>query len=241
MANVEGINNRMAGVSIEDEENEEIIFGEEVEEDLNKFELCLVGCFLTEKNINTRAMKTKLADIWRPGSGINIKDLKPGIFLFQFYHKDDLHWVLDGGPWTFDGAMLVVNTISRGEDPINVPLHELKFWVQIHGLPSGFMSEVVGKHLGNFFGTFLSYDPNNNTSIWRESMRLKIRVDARKPLKRKKKICKKDGTECIVHCKYERLGDFCFICGLVSHTERFCRIKHDTNTDEHVKEWGGWL
>lgn len=54
------------------------------------------------------------------------------------------------------------------------------------------MSEVVGKQLGNFFGNFIQYDLNNNSSIWREFMRLRIRVDIRKPLKRRKKICKKD-------------------------------------------------
>lgn len=72
-------------------------------------------------------------------------------------------------------------------------------------------------------------------------MRLRIKVDVRKPLKRKKKICRKDGTEIIVQCKYERLGDFCFICGLVTHTERFCRAKQDESGTEITRDWGGWL
>lgn len=90
--------------------------------------------------------------------------------------------------------MLVINTISYGEDPLKVPLHELQFWVQIHGLPTDFMTEQVGKQLGNFFGYFVLFDPNNNTSIWHESMRSKVKIDVIKPLKRKKKICRKDGT-----------------------------------------------
>lgn len=99
----------------------------------------------------------------------------------------------------------------------------LNIWIQVHDLPAGFMSEAVGKQLGNFFGEFLLYDEKNNSSIWRECMRLKIRIDVRKPLKRKKKVIKKDGQEFVVTCKYERLGDFCFSCGgVVSHTERFC-------------------
>lgn len=170
-----------------------------------------------------------------------IKEIKTGAFLFQFYHKDDLQWVYKGGPWSFDNAMLVLNTISVGEDPLKVPLVELQFWVHIHGLPMGLMTEKVGKQLGDFFGTFLSYDPNNNISIWRESMRIKILVDVRKPLRRKKKICRKDGTDCVVQCKYERLGEFCFICGLVTHTERFCRNKVETKGKEIVREWGTWL
>lgn len=173
--------------------------------------------------------------------GISIKDIKPGLFLFQFYHAEDLQWVRNGGPWSFDNALLVLNVIKPGEDPTKVSLFELEFWIQVYNLPVGYMSEAVGKQLGNFFGTFVEYDSKNNSSIWREYMRLKIRVDVRRPLKRKKKICKKDKTEVIVNCKYERLGDFCFICGLLSHTERFCRKKFDNVGSTSLREWGAWL
>lgn len=135
----------------------------------------------------------------------------------------------------------MLNTIGPGEDPTKVALVEIDFWIQIYALPVGYMSEVVGKQLGNFFGRFLEYDTKNNSTIWREYMRLKIRVDVRNPLKRKKKICKKDKTEVIVHCKYEKLGDLCFICGLISHTERFCKKKVDGEGTSEPREWGGWL
>lgn len=103
------------------------------------------------------------------------------------------------------------------------------------------MSEAVGHQLGNFFGEFVSYDPKNDSSIWRECMRIKIRLDVRKPLKRKKKIKRRNGSEFVVSCKYERLGDFCFACGLVTHTERFCRKSLDTRSEGGVQEWGSWL
>lgn len=232
---------QMAELNIENEENEELVFEEGVEEELNRFELCLVGRFLTEKNINGRVMKTKMTDIWRPARGITIKDIKPGLFMFQFYQMDDLMWVKNGGPWSFDNALLILNTIAPGEDPTKVALVEVDFWIQIHNLLVGYMYEVVGKQLGNFFGKFLEYDSKNNASIWREFMRLKIRMDVRKPLKRKKKICKKDKTEVIVHCKYKKLGDFCFVCGFLSHTERFCKKRMDGEEMVVAKEWGVWL
>lgn len=211
-----------------------------MEEDTNRFDLCLVGHFLTKKGINTRVMKTKLSDIWRPAMGITIKDITPGLFLFQFYHQDDFDWVRNGGPWSFDNALLVLNVIKTGEDPTKVALVEMDFWIQIYNLPVGYMSEAVGKQLGNFFGTFLEYDAKNNASIWREFMWLKIMVDVRKPLKRKKKICKRDKTEVIVQCKYERLEDFCFICGLLSHSEHFCKQKFEGESPM-IREWGTWL
>lgn len=103
------------------------------------------------------------------------------------------------------------------------------------------MSEAVGKQLGNVFGEFLEYDMKNNTSIWREYMRVKIRLDVRKPLKRRKNIMRKTGVEVIVSCKYERLGEFCFSCGIISHTDRFCRRFLDKRIEAEAKEWGSWL
>lgn len=86
---------------------------------------------------------------------INIISLKPGVFLFQFYHKEDMKWIMSNSPWSFDGAMLVINKIEAGEDPLKVSLIEMEFWNQIFDLPSGYMAESVEKQLGNFFGKFV--------------------------------------------------------------------------------------
>lgn len=77
MASEENIERFMADLDITNVENEELVFDEEFEETGNRFELCLVGKFLTEKNLNIRAMKSKLADVWRPAMGISIKTLTP--------------------------------------------------------------------------------------------------------------------------------------------------------------------
>lgn len=120
-------------------------------------------------------------------------------------------------------------------------LFEVEFLIQVYDLPVGYMSESIGKQLGNFFGTFVHYDSSNNSSIWREFMRLRIKVDARRPLKRKKKICKKDKTGVVVHCKYEKLGEFCFVCGLLSHTKGFCPKRLMVGNDAVSRDWGRWL
>lgn len=241
MVRYRNIDEQFANLNVKDEKNEDLTFEGDIEEEVNKYELCLIGRFLTEKNINTRSMKIKMEDIWKPAMGINIKELETGIYLFQFYHKEDKLWVMNGGPWSFDNAMLLIEEIPIGEEPLKVPLWFMNIWIQVYDLPSGFMSEAVGQQLGNFFGEFIAYDAKNNSSIWREFMRIKIRLDVRKSLKRKKKIKRKNGSEFVVLCKYERLGDFCFACGLVTHTERFCRKSLDNRGDSGVKEWGTWL
>lgn len=240
MAENDDINQRMENMGIEEEENAGFMLEGDVDESNNRYELCLVGRLLTEKSINTRMMKTRLADIWRPTMGINIKDMDQGMFLFQFFRKEDMQWVTNGGPWSFDNAMLALEKIERGESPATIKPCFVSIWIQLYNLPMGYMLETVGKQLGNFFGEFMEYDARNNTSIWRDCMRVRIKIDVRKPLKRKKKIIKKDGSEIIVECKYERLGEFCFSCGLVSHTDRFCRVNL-TGDEAKGKDWGSWL
>lgn len=134
MANVHDLDEQMADLNIEEEENEELVFEGDVEE-VNKYDLCLVGRFLSEKSINVKAMKSKLADVWKPAMGINIKEIDSSLFLFQFFHKEDLQWVLNGGPWSFDNIMLVLNMIPPGESPVRVPLFFLNIWIQIYDLP----------------------------------------------------------------------------------------------------------
>ncbi|KAL8149468.1 hypothetical protein AgCh_006469 [Apium graveolens] len=220
MARYKNLDDQLADLKIEEEENEDFTFEEGVEE---------------------QGDDNKIGRHMEANDGVNIKEIDPGIFLFQFYHREDLLWVCNGGPLSFDNAMLVVSKIPAREEPLNVPLWSLEIWIQIHDLSKGFMPEAVGKQLGDFFGEFVMYDGKNNASIWVEYMRVKIKLDVRKPLKRRKKIKRKNGTEFVVSCKYERLGDFCFAYGQVTHTERFCRRNLDNRGEESLKEWGGWL
>lgn len=179
-----------------------------------------MGRLLTEKNINVRAMKSKIVDIWKPAIGINIKELDSGIFLFQFYHREDLLWVMSEGPWQFKNVMLSIDLIPDTDDLFKVPLWQQNIWIHIHDLPTGLMTKSAGKQIEIFCGKFLKYDHKNNTNIWKESMITRAKLDVRKPFKRMKKITRRNGVEVVVICKYERLENFCFIYGFVTYIEQ---------------------
>lgn len=53
--------------------------------------------------------------------------------------------------WAFDNAMLLIDVILPSMEPVNMPLFFMDIWIQLHDLPTSFMSEVVGRQLGNFF------------------------------------------------------------------------------------------
>lgn len=51
-------------------------------------------------------------------------------------------------------------------------------------------------------------------------------------------MCKKDKSEFVVNCEYEKLRDFCFVCGLLTRTERLCKKKLDGELSDTAREWG---
>jgi 14-3-3 protein epsilon len=233
-------NPNLEGLSIHEEEEEGFCFDfdEEGEEQVN-LQWCLVGRFLCERPIHFKSMRIRMADLWRPVRGVTIKEAKPGLFLFSFAHPLDMEGVLNGGPWTFDNNMLLLERAHLGVQIENIPLFHADFWVQVHNLPTGLMKESVGVKLANYIGTFLEYDKNNKTSFWSQYMRLRVKVDVRQPLKKDTKVKDRAGEWCTVNFKYEKLGVFCFVCGLMGHAENKCLVRYSMENDDGKREWSG--
>ncbi|XP_057811738.1 uncharacterized protein LOC131025974 [Salvia miltiorrhiza] len=229
---------QMAGLNIEGEDDEIFIDDEVAEESSVSVDLCLVGRFITEQPINFTLMRSRMAGVWRPGKGVFMKDIGQGRFIFQFFHEVDLKRVYDGGPWAFGNFPLILHRLRRGEFPLTVPLDILPFWVQIHDLPAGYLTEGVGKLLGNFIGKFMEYDSTNSTGVWRQYMRVRVGVRVSEPLKHFKKLKNRDGSTFVVKFKYERLNIFCFLCGRLGHSESFCEMLFNPEAKDTERQWG---
>ncbi|PNX97372.1 ribonuclease H, partial [Trifolium pratense] len=87
------------------------------------------------------------------------------------------------------------------------------------------------------FGEFLEYDKNNNNSFWRQYMRIRVKVDVRLPLKKDTKVKNKAGEWCTVNFKYEKLGVFCFVCGIMGHAENKCGVRFAMEHDDGTRGW----
>lgn len=232
----------LENLTLSNEEEDELVLDDgEIQDTAVSVELCLVGRFLTDQTINFNLMKSRMAAVWRPGKGLFVKDIGQGRFIFQFFHAIDLNRVFEGGPWSFGVFPLILHKLKVGEFPHRVALNALSFWIQVHDLPAGYISENIGRQLGNFIGKFQEYDMSNSSSVWRQYMRIRVAVDVGVPLKRCKKIKKGDGSSFVVHFKYERLQIFCFICGRLGHSESYCDKIFTLGEGETKREWGAWL
>ncbi|KAA3459484.1 reverse transcriptase [Gossypium australe] len=216
--------NGLAGLSLDEEEDAVLQIQAKQVEERREETFRLVGCFLTASVINFSTMKNTMANLWNPVRGVNIRDLGEKRYLFQFYHRMDLERVLKGCPWTFNNHLLVLHVIQWGEDPLRIPLIKASFWIQIHDIPTGFYSENLAIQLGNFLGEFMEYDGSSLGKENRNYMRIRVKIDVRRPLKKRKQIlCY--GRLSYVKFRYERLSLFCFFCGRLGHNDLFCDAK----------------
>ncbi|WOG91293.1 hypothetical protein DCAR_0310541 [Daucus carota subsp. sativus] len=192
------------------------------------YSLCLVGSFLSDRKVNFSAMKDTLASIWRPVKGVYMEETSyPNLFIIKFFHKLDMQRVLDDGPWTFNQQVFLLKKLEGEEQLSELKISELFIWLQIYDLPIGFHSEVIFKSIGNYVGKFLSSDPKNLNGIWRNYQRIKVAIDVNKPLKSKMRIKRAGGDWLWINFKYERLPSFCFFCGVIGHSEKFCESLFD--------------
>lgn len=66
---------------------------------------------------------------------------------------------------------------------------------------------------------------------------MRVQLDVRQPLRRKKKVSFNLGNISYVTFKYERLMLFSFFCGRLGHSDSFCQIKMDLGFEVGSMTW----
>ncbi|CAN0875424.1 hypothetical protein LINGRAHAP2_LOCUS10826 [Linum grandiflorum] len=62
---------------------------------VDDYTLCALGTFITERSINFNAMRTQMANLWKPHEGISISDKALGNALGSFLTYDEYNMYLD--------------------------------------------------------------------------------------------------------------------------------------------------
>ncbi|MBA0581903.1 hypothetical protein Gorai_024064 [Gossypium raimondii] len=74
-------------------------------------------------------------------------------------------------PWKMNTG----DEMKEGDDPQKLLLFFVNFWVQVHDLPKGLMSEQMVTQFGNFVGRFVSYNAKASSKGF---IRIRVAIDA---------------------------------------------------------------
>lgn len=207
---------------LDDEDEAMQIQGVAVNQQTNDLNYCVVGRLVTDRPIKFPFFKDTIPSVWRPAMGVSFREIQPKLYLFQFYHEADVRRILMDGPWSYEQNLLVLKRIEGNEDPEAVDLSRAEFWVQVHHLPARFRTEAVLDAIGTFLGSFVKSDESNFDGSWRTIYRIRVELDITRPLKKKMKMKRDDEAWVVVEFRYERLPTFCFLCGIIGHSDKYC-------------------
>ena len=84
---------------------------------------------------------------------------------------------------------------------------------------------------------------NDKELIGGDFLRVRVEVDVSRPFCRGRKVVLEDDKEIWVYFKYEKLPNFCYWCGMVSHVDKECEIwlANKGKSLAAKQEYGAWL
>ena len=142
--------------------------------------------------------------------------------------EKDKVWVRQS--WSFNKALIVLVDFDGYSSPSDVNMDWCPFWVQVHGLPLGLMSEKVGIVLGEALGEVLDVDSSDDQLAWGRRMQIRVNVNVHKPLRMGKVISLEESKKVLAMFKYEKLSDFYYCCGRLDHQEMECETARSEGT-----------
>jgi hypothetical protein len=185
-----------------------------------------VGKVISEKAARVDVLEASLGKIWCPRSGMECRALGENMFLFIFLQASGKLRALEEGPWMLLNELIDMADYDGTKTIDEISFTHIPIWVRVTKMPLGMMNQWYGEAIGNQVGEFLEMEKEEDGSVVGQFLRIKVKLDIGKPLMRGVTLCgeDKDGGGKDIWCPlmYEFIPDFCYLCGIIGHTDKFC-------------------
>ncbi|KAF4379382.1 hypothetical protein F8388_013600 [Cannabis sativa] len=188
----------------------------------------LFGKIVLSRNFTPKDVEQTCSNLWKTRTRVeptNNALAGPNTFQFFFESGVDSKRVLDHGPRCINGHMLVLLSWSSGFGAKELSFNSIWFWVQIHFLPNDYYSKVNANVLGALAGTVVNIELDELKPVtWKKWIRVQVDVYVNRPLCSGCFFKVANGKNKWIQLKYEKLGTFCYLCGMLGHQRRDCSL-----------------
>ncbi|TXG49086.1 hypothetical protein EZV62_024961 [Acer yangbiense] len=163
-------------------------------------------CKLLSANMVNREAFCVFLRIWRTLECVDVEVINGNIFSFTFKNDRDRQHVLNGGPWSFDKALLVLEAPVGKGDIQGMQFNRVVFWIQIHNIPLLCMTSEIGQFLSGMIGEVKEIDIGKTGKCVGKYIRVRVVINVDVPLRRILRVdIMQDGKEIVMMLMYERL------------------------------------
>ncbi|BFG26669.1 hypothetical protein CerSpe_129430 [Prunus speciosa] len=198
----------------------------------------LVGCIIASKIPNIGAIKNILRKAWSPFGEVKISHVKDNIFSIVAPDDATAAQIVDSSPWSVMRHCFSVKLWPQDMAMEELPTHMVQYWVQAHGLPFNLMNKECARKIGEKIGDVITLEDKGGS---RGYLRFRADFDSRNPLVKGFWLPRRDGTTTWVEFCYEKLGDFCYGCGRLSHKLNTCPSAPANTPNEGESGYGNWM
>ncbi|XBH72903.1 hypothetical protein VPH35_100106 [Triticum aestivum] len=232
------LEDQFAGMKLHGREEEELDFSAEVDDLIKDVRWLALFRVHTTKPFSHAALLSQMRNAWSAAQGVTFNIKGPNLFLVQCHCLGDWRRIVDGGPWLFRRAPVVIQEYDGFSNVKGYRLNKIPVWARVKGLPDGLtrrkeLAEKVAAKVGDPPFTVIMNEGRINPA---STLRVRVYVDVNSPLVRFVPITLKEYKRYSVY--YEKLPDFCFACGKMGHVADECG---DGIHDPNSFEWGEWL
>lgn len=202
-----------------------ISLDESFEECPQSAQYVIVGKILSSKILNKIGVQKVIEKAWKTEEEFSISSWKDNVYAFGFKNEDDPCRIISRGPWSVMGSLLILRKWDQRKTFNDLDFSFSPFWIQIHGLPLGFLNPKAGMEIAKSLGEVIAVEEPGERGRLANFLRVRIWVDITKPLKKGFFLRRAKEDDIWISFKYERLSDFCYGCGIVGHSVNDCKEK----------------
>ncbi|XP_012848359.1 PREDICTED: uncharacterized protein At4g02000-like [Erythranthe guttata] len=189
-------------------------------------QISLVGRVVSAKEISFHTIKLNALRLLAPVKGCDIQPLGINTVLLKFNHVLDKKHALEGCPWVLERHAFIFHDLVPGEMAKEIDVRMMHIVVRLYRIPPTLKTPTVAKRVASRIGEFVQL-LNEKTLDVSEYMRVKVSLDVKQRLKRGIYLHEVEGTKVWIDFKYERLPAFCFLCGVLGHSENKCPARYE--------------
>ena len=121
---------KWANLTLSKEEGATLIVSE-TEANIGEQRWLIVAKLISARSFNHNALARTMKEVWRSIKGMETRRVGLEILMFEFHGHKDYDRVLNGGPWSVDKNLLVIQAYDGKTRPLAVEFSHALFWIRV--------------------------------------------------------------------------------------------------------------